>query len=58
MLVQARRVGESIVIADIIEVKVLSVTGQIVRLGISAPKEIPVRRVDSKTQVSKLPDKS
>lgn len=46
MYVLARREGESITIADIIEVKVLSVTGKIVRLGVSAPRAIEVRRKD------------
>ena len=44
MYVNARREGESIMIADVIEVKVLSVTGKIVRLGIDAPKHVPVKR--------------
>lgn len=46
MYVLARREGDSIVIADIIEVKVLSVNGKIVRLGVSAPREIGVERRD------------
>jgi carbon storage regulator len=47
MFVLARREGDSILIADgIIEVKVLSVTGKIVRLGVSAPREISVERKD------------
>ena len=44
MYVNARREGQSIMIADVIEIKVLSVTGKIVRLGIDAPKEVPVKR--------------
>ena len=44
MYVLARREGDSIVIADIIEVKVLSVNGKIVRLGVSAPREVGVER--------------
>ena len=44
MYVLARREGDSIVIADLIEVKVLSVNGKIVRLGVEAPKEIGVQR--------------
>jgi len=44
MYVLARREGDSIVIANIIEVKVLSVTGKIVRLGVVAPREINVQR--------------
>ena len=46
MYVLARHEGESIIIADIIEVKVLSVTGKIARLGIDAPREVPVKRAE------------
>lgn len=46
MYVLARHVGESIIIADVIEIKVLSVNGKIARLGINAPKEIPVKRAE------------
>ncbi len=46
MYVLARHEGESIIIADIIEVKVLSVTGKIARLGINAPREVPVKRAE------------
>ncbi len=44
MLILTRRIGESIIIGDWIEVKVLGVTGQQVRLGITAPKDTPVHR--------------
>ena len=44
MLVIARREGEVIEISDFIEIKVLSVTGKIVRLGIQAPRDISIRR--------------
>ena len=44
MLVLTRRRDESIVIGDEIEVRVLSVGGETVRLGIEAPREIPVFR--------------
>lgn len=46
MYVLARHEGESIIIADIIEIKVLSVTGKIARLGIDAPREVPVKRAE------------
>lgn len=45
----ARHEGDSIILADIIEVKVLSVTGKIVRLGVSAPREISVTRKEQLT---------
>jgi carbon storage regulator len=46
MYVLARHEGESIIIAGVIEIKVLSVTGKITRLGISAPREVPVKRAE------------
>lgn len=44
MLVLGRKVGESIVIDDNIEITVTSIEGDLIKLGISAPKEIPVHR--------------
>jgi carbon storage regulator len=44
MLVLSRKTGESIVIDGAIKVQVLEVKGNAVRLGIDAPKEIPVYR--------------
>jgi len=46
MYVLARHIGESIIIADVIEVKLLSITGKTARLGINAPKEISVTRYE------------
>jgi carbon storage regulator len=46
MLVLTRRIGEEIVIADEIRVKVLAVSGQRVRLGITAPSSVPVARME------------
>ena len=44
MLILTRRVGETIIIDDDIEVTVLSVKGKQVRLGIKAPEDIAVHR--------------
>ncbi|WP_107942113.1 carbon storage regulator CsrA [Metasolibacillus fluoroglycofenilyticus] len=44
MLVLSRKTGESIMIGDQIEVKVLSVDGDQVKLGIVAPKSVKVHR--------------
>ena len=44
MLVLSRKIGESIVINDNITIVVLDVLGDKVRLGIEAPREVPVHR--------------
>ena len=44
MLVLTRKRNQSIMIGDDIEVSVLSVAGEKVRLGIDAPRDIPVFR--------------
>jgi carbon storage regulator len=44
MLVLTRKLGESIVIDDDIEIRVLSITPGTVRLGVQAPRRVPVFR--------------
>jgi carbon storage regulator len=44
LLVLARKKGESIMIGDNIELVVLSVEGELVKLGINAPKSVPIHR--------------
>jgi carbon storage regulator len=44
MLILTRKIGESINIGNDITVTVLGVSGQQVRIGINAPKEVPVHR--------------
>lgn len=44
MLVLSRKKNESIMIGDHIEVKILSVDGDQVKLGIVAPKSVKVHR--------------
>ena len=44
MLILSRKIGESIVIDGRIHVKVMRVEGDVVKLGIEAPSEIPVHR--------------
>ena len=44
MLVLTRKANQSIMIGDNIEVSVLSVLGEKVRLGIQAPRDVPVFR--------------
>ena len=63
MLVLSRKVGESIKLADNIEVTVLAVDNQRVRLGIRAPSHIDVRRsvpeinvVEANREAALIPD--
>jgi carbon storage regulator len=51
MLVLARKVGQSIIINDNIELLVIEVRGDQVRLGIDAPKSIPVHRKELLEQI-------
>ena len=44
MLILTRRVGESLMIGDDVNVTVLGIKGNQVRIGVSAPKEIAVHR--------------
>ena len=44
MLILTRRVGESLVIGDDINVTVLGIKGNQVRIGVNAPKEVAVHR--------------
>ncbi len=44
MLVLTRKAGQSIMIGDEIEVSVLAIMGEKVRIGIEAPRSVPVFR--------------
>jgi len=44
MLILTRRIGETVVIGDEVDVIVLGVKGNQVRLGVKAPKEVTVHR--------------
>lgn len=59
MLILARRVGESIMIGDTITITVLGVKGNLVRLGIDAPRDVPVHREEiwDRIQAEKQRDK-
>ena len=51
MLVLTRKSNQSIMIGDDIEVSVLSVMGEKVRIGIQAPQSIPVFRKESYLEI-------
>lgn len=44
MLILTRKLGESIKIGDSVEVKVVAIDGDQIKLGISAPREIDIHR--------------
>ncbi len=44
MLIITRRPGERIVLGNDVLLEIMEVSGQTVRLGISAPKELPIYR--------------
>lgn len=44
MLILSRKIGESIVIDGRIQVKVVRVEGDVVKVGIEAPSDVPVHR--------------
>jgi carbon storage regulator len=46
MLVLTRRVGELVLVGDDIQLKVIDVRGDRVRIGITAPKSLPIARAE------------
>lgn len=52
MLVLSRKKNESVVIGDAIVVTVVEIRGDKVRLGIQAPREIPIHRQEVFSAIS------
>jgi carbon storage regulator len=53
MLILTRKPSESIIIGNnVVKIKVLTVKGRQVRIGIEAPKEIPVHREEIQQRVN------
>lgn len=44
MLIMTRRIGETIIIDDDVEVTILGVKGNQVRIGVNAPQDVSVHR--------------
>ena len=51
MLALARKVNESIIINDNVEVAILEIKGDQVKISISAPKSVPVYRKELYVQI-------
>lgn len=53
MLALTRKKGESIIVNNDIEISILELRGDQVKIGISAPKEVPVYRKEVYIQIQK-----
>ena len=51
MLALTRKKGESIVIGDNIEIILLAINGEQIKLGVVAPRSVPVYRKEIYTQI-------
>jgi len=53
MLILTRRIGETLNIGDDVQVTVLGIKGNQVRIGVSAPKDVPVHREEIYERIKK-----
>ena len=53
MLILSRKIGESIVIDGRITVRIMRLEGDVVKLGIDAPREVPVHRQEVYLEIQK-----
>lgn len=51
MLALARKVNESIVIGNDVEVTILEIKGDQIKIGVSAPKNVPIYRKELYVQI-------
>ena len=56
MLILTRKVGESVLIGNDISIKILSVRGNQVKLGVEAPKEVSVHREEIYQRIKQMKD--
>lgn len=58
MLALTRKKGESLVINNDIEITILEIRGDQIKLGVSAPKEVPIYRKEVYTKIQQENRKS
>jgi carbon storage regulator len=51
MLVLSRKIGQAVIISDSVEITILEIKGETVRLGIAAPRSVSVLRKEVRDQV-------
>lgn len=56
MLVLTRKIGESIIIGEDIKITVTDIHGRQVRLGVEAPRDIPIYRMEVYERIKKKRD--
>ncbi len=56
MLILTRRVGETVIIGNEVTVTVLGVKGNQVRIGVNAPKDVPVHREEVYDRIKREED--
>ena len=56
MLILTRRIGETIIIGDDVNITILGVAGNQVRIGINAPKDTPVHREEIYNKIQREKD--
>lgn len=53
MLVLSRKIDESIIISDNIEIKIIDIIGERVKIGIEAPKDVTIFREEISQKIKK-----
>lgn len=51
MLALTRKKGEAIIVNNNVEITILEVKGDQIKIGVSAPKEVPIYRKEVYTQI-------